>query len=94
MHFLKKRIKIGEFICSHINIEDGRVYTTFWRIMLYYFEKGKNTTEMQRRICAVYGEGAVIDQTCQKWFVMFLGTTDILAEQFFAVGLSYALEDV
>ena len=39
--------------------------------MLYYFKKGKNTTEMQEKICAVYGEGAVTDQTCQKWFVKF-----------------------
>ena len=48
--------------------------------MLYYFEKGKNATEMQKKICAVCGEGAVTDRTCQKWFVNFLGTTDILAK--------------
>ena len=40
------------------------------------------------------GEGAVTDRMFQKWFVKFRGTTDILAKQFFAVGLSYALEDV
>ena len=39
--------------------------------MLYYFKKAKNTTETQKKICAVYGEGAVADQTCQKWFVKF-----------------------
>ena len=39
--------------------------------MLYYFKKGKNTTETQIKICAVYGEGAVTDRTCQKWFVKF-----------------------
>ena len=39
--------------------------------MLYYFKKGKNTTAMQKKICAVYGEGAMTDQTCQKWFVKF-----------------------
>ena len=39
--------------------------------MLYYFKKGKNTTEMQKEICAVYGEGAVTDATCQKWFAKF-----------------------
>ena len=34
----------------------------FWHIMLYYFKKGKNATEMQKEeICAVCGEGAVID---------------------------------
>ena len=32
--------------------------------MLYYFKKGKNTTERQKAICAVYGEGAVTDRMC------------------------------
>ena len=31
----------------------------FQRILFYYFKKGKNTTEMQEKICAVYGEDAV-----------------------------------
>ena len=49
--------------------------------MLYYFKKGKNATEMQKKICAVYAaEGAVTDETCQKWFAKFLGTVDILAK--------------
>ena len=38
----------------------------FWHVMLYYFKKGKNTREMQTNICAVYGEGAVTDRTCQS----------------------------
>ena len=62
--------------------------------MLYNFKKAKNATETQERICAVYGEGAVTDQTCQKWFVKFFGTIAILAKYFFAVGLSCALGDV
>ena len=33
----------------------------FQRIMLYYFKKGKNATGTQKKICAVYGEGAVTD---------------------------------
>ena len=43
----------------------------FWCITLYYFKKGKNTTEMQKKICAVYGAGAVTDRMCQKWFAKF-----------------------
>ena len=43
----------------------------FQHIRLYYFKKGKNSTETQRKICAVYGEGAVTDQMCQKWFARF-----------------------
>ena len=52
----------------------------FQHIMLYYFKKGKNATERQKTICAVYGEGAVTDQLCQIWFAKFLGTIDILAK--------------
>ena len=26
---------------------------------------------MQKKICSVYGEGAVTDQTCQRWFAKF-----------------------
>ena len=43
----------------------------FQYIMLYYFKRGKNATETQKKICAVYGEGAVTDGTCQKWFAEF-----------------------
>ena len=39
--------------------------------MLYYFKKSKNVTEKHKKICAVYGEGAVTDGTCQKWFAKF-----------------------
>ena len=53
-----KNIKIGEFLHSHFNIEDGRKYTTF---TAYYFKKDKNTTETKKQFCAVYGEGAVTD---------------------------------
>ena len=37
----------------------------FQHIVLYYFKKGKNLSEMQKDI-AVYGEGAVTDQTCKS----------------------------
>ena len=43
----------------------------FWHIKLYYFKKGKNATEMQKKISALYEEGAVTDWTCQKCFVKF-----------------------
>ena len=45
---------------------------TFWDIIiLYYIKKGKNATEMQENICAVYGGNAVAVLMCQKWFVKF-----------------------
>ena len=35
----------------------------FQHIVLYYFKKIKNATEMQKKVCAMCGEGAVIDCT-------------------------------
>ena len=66
-------------MCSHFNIEDGRKYATFleyyallaYYVLAYYFKKGKNATKTPQKICAVYGEGAVTDWTCQKWFAKF-----------------------
>ena len=59
----------------------GKDMQYFWRIMLCHFKKGKNTNETHtKKICAVYGEHAVTDWTCQKWFAKFLGTIDILAK--------------
>ena len=43
----------------------------FWHITHYYFKTGKNTTETQKKICAVYGEGSVTDKNHPKWFVKF-----------------------
>ena len=52
----------------------------FLHIMVYYFKKGKNTTETQNKICAGYEEGAMTDWTWQKSFMKFLGCIDILAK--------------
>ena len=49
--------------------------------MLYYSKKDKNTAEMQEKIRAVYGEGAVTDCTCQKWFANF-HSGDFLLDQY------------
>ena len=38
---------------------------------LYYFEKVKNETEIQKKDLCQYGQGAVTDQKCQKWIVKF-----------------------
>ena len=53
-------------------IEDGRKKQHFQHIILHYFKKGKNATEMQKKkkICVLCGESAVTDWTCQK-FVKF-----------------------
>ncbi|XP_023230347.1 histone-lysine N-methyltransferase SETMAR-like [Centruroides sculpturatus] len=43
----------------------------FRHIMLFYFRKGKNASQTQKKICSVYGEGAIDDSTCRKWFRKF-----------------------
>ena len=40
-------------------------------LCFYYFKKGKNATDMQKKICVVYREDAVTDWMYQKWFVKF-----------------------
>ena len=52
-----------------LKLEDNMQH--FQHIMLYFFKKGKHATELQKKICSVYGEGAVTDQMCQKWFAKF-----------------------
>ena len=53
----------------------------FQHVMLFISRKVKTQLmPKKKKICAVYGEGAVTDRMCQKWFAMFLGTIDILAK--------------
>ena len=56
---LKSLSKLVNFCVAILilKMEDNTQH--FWHIMLYYFKKGKNATEMQKRkkIRAVYGEG-------------------------------------
>ena len=40
--------------------------------MLYYFKEGKNTTETQKRICTVYGEGAERVKSGLRRFLLLL----------------------
>ena len=48
-------------IFNVLNAKDGGKH--FHHIILYSFKKGKNTTELQKMIHAVYTEDAVTDQT-------------------------------
>ena len=55
----------GEFLCILIlKMEEKKQH--FRHIMLYYFKKGNATETHTKKICAVYEESAVTDQTCQK----------------------------
>ena len=52
--------KLGNFGVAILILKMEENMQHFCRVMLYYFEKGK-TTEMQKKICAVSGEGALTD---------------------------------
>lgn len=44
----------------------------FWHIMPYFIKKGKNNwNAKKKKICAVHREGAMTDQSYQKWSVKF-----------------------
>ena len=71
VHLKKNLPKLVNF-CAAILILTMEEKTHFQCTMLYYFKKGKKTTETPKMVCAVYAEGAVTDRMCQKWFVKFL----------------------
>ena len=71
MHFKKQLSKLVNFCVAFLilKIEENKQH--FQHIMLYYFKKGKDATETQKQIDAVYGEDTVTDRICQKWFAKF-----------------------
>ena len=59
--FFENLSKLVNF-CAAILILKIEEYTQYFQhIMLYYFNKGKNATETQKKTCVVYGEDAVTD---------------------------------
>ena len=58
VHLKRNLSKLVNF-CAAILILKMEDVQHFWHIMLYYFKNGKNATETQKKICAVYGDGAV-----------------------------------
>ena len=55
---LSKLVNLGAAI---LTLKMGENTQHFWHIMLHDFKKGENATEMQEKICAVYGEDTVTD---------------------------------
>ena len=47
--FLKKVSKLVNFYVAILILKMEGKKATFWHIMLYYFRKGKNTTEIQKK---------------------------------------------
>ena len=68
-------------ICAAILIlKKGAIINVFGILCFIISRKVKMQLKGKKKICAVYGESAVIDQMCQKWFANFLDTMDILAK--------------
>ena len=67
---LKELSELVNFSVAILTLKMEENTQHFWHIMLYYFKKGKNATEMQKKICSMYA-GAVTDRTCQKRFAKF-----------------------
>ena len=61
MHLKKGLTKLVNFCVAILILKMEEKKQHFRHIMLYYFKKGKNSTEMQKQICSVYGEGAVTE---------------------------------
>lgn len=40
-------------------------------ILLYYFKKGKRAADAHKKICRVYGDDALTERVCQKWYAKF-----------------------
>ena len=43
----------------------------FRQILLYYFRKGKNAVQAQKKLYDVYGEKSLTERHCQNWFAHF-----------------------
>ena len=59
MH-LQNLSKLVNFCAAILILKVKEDLQHFWHIV-FYFKEGKNATEAQKKIFAVYGEGAVTD---------------------------------
>lgn len=60
--------KLVIFLYGHFSIEDGRNREHFLHTMLLLFQESVKGQLKCKKICPVYGEATVTDQTCKKWF--------------------------
>lgn len=50
-------------------MEENKVH--FRHILLFFYRKGLKAAEAEREICAVYGNNALSESVCRKWFARF-----------------------
>ena len=61
---IKQNFRIGDFLCRHYNIKDARKDSMFRIVSFIISRKIKKQLKCIKETCAVYGKGAVTDQTC------------------------------
>ena len=49
-------------------------------ILQYYYDKGKNASHADNKICAVYGLDTVSIATAQRWFQRFRSVADVIED--------------
>ena len=70
MHF-KKDLKLVNFCVAIVILKMEEKSNVFSILCFIISRKVKKQLKHQKKISAVYGEGAVTDRTCQKWFAKF-----------------------
>lgn len=50
-------------------MEENKIY--YRCLLLFYFRKGKKAAYAHRKLTDVYGEDAISERACQKWFSRF-----------------------
>ena len=66
VHLKKDLSKLVNFCVAILILKMEEKRAPFSAYFALLFKKGKNATEMQKKICATYGKGAETDQTRQK----------------------------
>ena len=70
MH-LQKTSKLVYFCVAILILKMEEICNIFSILYFIISRKVKTQLKHTKKICAVHGEGAVTDRTCQKWFAEF-----------------------
>ena len=68
---INKIFKLVNFCVAILILKVEEIHNIFGILFFIISRKVKTQLKRKKQICAVYGEGAVTDGMCQKWFVKF-----------------------
>ena len=71
MNFSKHLSKSVNFCVAILILKLEENIQHLWHICIIIIRKIKTQLKHTKKVCTLYGEGAVIDQTRRKWFVKF-----------------------